>query len=194
MTEKGKNIDVMPSLVVHTCCAPCLTIPEARLSSKFDIVSYYYNPNIHPFTEHRARLESLEKFAKLKNIRLIAEKPDYLLTKKFIKAQLANDENGKRERCNFCYDERLRRTVEYARANGYEFFTTSLLTSPYQYHDDIKALCERLAKEYGIKFVYEDFRKEYARSIELCREYGIYRQKYCGCVFSEYERYLKVKP
>jgi predicted adenine nucleotide alpha hydrolase (AANH) superfamily ATPase len=180
-------------LLIHTCCAPCLTIPVLRLSDKFSIVSYYYNPNIHPYTEYKTRLEALEKFANLKKISLVFEKFDYASTKKFISTQLKEDEKGKKERCLFCYEERIKKTVEFALEHGYKIFTTSLLTSPYQYHDEIRSICESYAKKFGLTFIYEDFRKDYKKSIELCKEYDIYRQKYCGCVFSEFERYLKIK-
>jgi len=193
MMTESKDVEDKEEILIHTCCAPCLTIPFLRLSKRFHIVSYFYNPNIHPYTEYKTRLEALKKFAHLKKFTLIFENFDYEYTKKFISNQLMHDEKGKKERCLFCYQDRIKKTVDYALNNGYKTFTTSLLTSPYQYHDEIREICESYANNSGLDFVYEDFRSDYKKSIELCKEYEIYRQKYCGCVFSEFERYLKIK-
>jgi len=147
---------------------------------------YWYNPNIHPYTEYKNRKETLEKYAEMIGIKAIFQ--DEYGLKEFIKNTVNDIEN----RCvNYCYRIRLESTVKYAKENGYDAFSTTLLVSIYQKHDEIKKIAEELSKKYGIKFFYHDFRDGYREGQAKARELGLYMQKYCGCVYSEEERYLK---
>ncbi len=174
-------------LLMHTCCAPCSTYVIKRLREEGynDITSYWYNINIHPYTEYKARLDALKTYTQMVNIPLIIDY-DYGI-REFTKAVI-NDIDG---RCAFCYTSRLERSVKYAKENGYEAFTTTLLVSPYQKHDLIIKIAEGLAEKYDIKFVYFDFREGFREGQQMARDAGIYMQKYCGCIYSEEERYSK---
>jgi len=146
---------------------------------------YWYNPNIHPYTEYEKRKETLEEYTKKLGIASIFE--DEYGLKNFIKNVSKDLDN----RCRYCYKTRIEKTVKYAIRNGYDSFSTTLLISPYQKHDIIKTICEELAKEYNIEFIYIDFREGFKEGQEKARELGMYMQKYCGCIFSEEERYQK---
>lgn len=171
-------------LLLHTCCAPCLigTLPFVK---DFDTSCYWFNPNIHPYMEYKSRLNALENFAHDNNINLII-KDDYGL-RKFTRNVINNLEN----RCGFCYDCRIKACAEFASANHFNAFTSTLLVSPYQNHGKIKEICEKYADLYNITFFYGDFRDNFRAGQKKAREYNLYMQKYCGCIFSEEERYLK---
>ena len=150
-----------------------------------DIIGYWYNPNIHPFKEYEARLNALKEYSKMVDLNVIYN--DYYGLREFTK-NIVNDING---RCLYCYTNRLENTVKYAKENGFDAFSTTLFISPYQKHDLIKEICESLSKKYDIKFVYKDFREYFYEGKKIFKETGLYMQKYCGCVFSEEERYNK---
>ncbi len=174
-------------LLMHTCCAPCSVycIEELR-NEEIEPTVYWYNPNIHPYTEYRARRDCLKEYTKSINVNAIFEE-DYGL-REFTK-NVINDLDG---RCkNYCYRVRLEKTVQYAKENGYDTFTTTLLVSPYQNHEAIKEIGEELANKYGLKFLYRDFRPGFRQGQAKARELGLYMQKYCGCIFSEEDRYEK---
>ena len=170
-------------ILLHTCCAPCSTyvIDKLRKDGYEDITSYWYNINIHPYEEYRARLNALIDYTKMVDVPLIID-DDYGI-REFTKSVI-NDIDG---RCRFCYVSRLAKTVKYAKENGYDAFTTTLLVSPYQNHEMIIEIAEELAKQYDIKFIYQDFREGYRIGQQMARDAGIYMQKYCGCVYSEEE-------
>lgn len=170
-------------LLMHTCCGPCSTYVIKRLREEGynDITSYWYNLNIHPYTEYKLRLESLQKYTEMVNVPLIIE--DYYGLREFTQ-NVVSDIDG---RCSYCYRKRLETAVKYAKENGYDCFTTTLLVSIYQKHDEIIKVCEELAKEYCINFVYFDFREGFYEGQKMAREAGLYMQKYCGCIYSEYE-------
>lgn len=174
-------------ILLHTCCAPCSTyvIDKLRKDGYEDITSYWYNINIHPFMEYKARLEALKTYTEMVNVPLIIDH-DYGI-REFTKSVI-NDIDG---RCRFCYVSRLAKTVMYAKENGYDAFTTTLLVSPYQNHEMIIEIAEELAKQYDIKFIYQDFREGYRIGQQMARDAGIYMQKYCGCIYSEEDRYKK---
>jgi predicted adenine nucleotide alpha hydrolase (AANH) superfamily ATPase len=146
---------------------------------------FWYNPNIHPYSEYKARRDCLVKYAAEKKVELILE--DAYGLDEFvcgINGDLIN-------RCqNYCYPKRLRKVFEYAKANGYDTVSTTLLYSIYQQHDIIRDLMEHLAKEFSIKFLYRDFREGWKEGQDEARAAGLYMQKYCGCVFSEEESML----
>lgn len=171
------------SLLLHSCCAPCT---EGSLISLCDQTPtiFWDNPNIHPFTEHKNRLASLKIFTEKNNLPLV-ENSGYGL-RKFLTA-IEDFDN----RCETCYRLRLQNTAKYAKENGYKKFTSTLFISPYQKHDLLRTICEELARQYNIEFLYRDFRPNFREGQRIARENGYYMQKYCGCIFSEEERYSK---
>ena len=172
-------------LLMHTCCAPCSVycIDELRKNG-IEPTLYWYNPNIHPYTEYVKRKDCLKEYSKKINVKAIFE-DEYGLDV-FCKNVVENIN----ARCvNYCYPVRLRKTFEYAKANGYDTVTTTLLYSIYQKHDFIKKLMEDLSKEFEINFLYIDFRKGFWQGHQKAIEQGLYMQKYCGCIFSEEMRY-----
>lgn len=174
-------------LLMHTCCAPCsVYCIDTLRAERIEPTLYWYNPNIHPFMEYKARRDCLKNYTSMVDVRLIINE-DYGLDE-FCK-NVISDIPG---RCvNYCYRKRIGETVRYAVENGYDAFTTTLLVSPYQKHEELKAVCEDLAEAAGIKFVYRDFRVGFRAGQVKARELGLYMQKYCGCIFSEEERYKK---
>lgn len=177
----------MKKILMHTCCAPCSTYVIKRLKEEGyeDITSYWYNINIHPYTEYKQRLEALVEYTKMIDIPLVIE-PDYGI-REFTTAVI----NDIDKRCGFCYRSRLEKTVRYAKEHGYDSFTTTLLVSPYQKHELIKQIAEELAEEYEIEFIYIDFREGFREGQQIARDAGLYMQKYCGCIYSEELRYEK---
>ena len=176
-------------LLMHTCCAPCSVycIDELRAEG-IEPTLYWYNPNIHPYTEYKLRKEALKEYSEKINVKLIIDDEYGLDT--FCK-NIINDLDG---RCiKYCYPVRLRKTFEYAKENGFDTVSTTLLYSIYQNHEYIKSICEKLSKEYGIDFLYRDFRLGFWEGHDKAIREGIYMQKYCGCIFSEEDRYLKKK-
>ena len=174
-------------LLMHTCCAPCSVYCIEELKQEgIQPVLYWYNPNIHPYTEYKLRRDTLKEYAKNINIEVIFEEKYGL--KEFCKNVIDNLE----ERCsNYCYKVRLEETVKYAKENGYDAFTSTLFVSPYQKHEELKKKCEELSEKYNIKFLYRDFRVGFKDGQSKARELGLYMQKYCGCIFSEEDRYSK---
>ncbi len=172
-------------LLMHTCCAPCSVycIDELR-SENIEPTVYWFNPNIHPYTEYKARKDCLKEYTKRINVNAIFEE-NYGLDE-FCK-NVIDDLSG---RCkNYCYPVRLEQTAKYAKENGYDAFTTTLLVSPYQKHNALIEVANFMSKKYGIDFLYRDFRVGFREGQNKARELGLYMQKYCGCVFSEEMRY-----
>ncbi|HOP94774.1 MAG TPA: epoxyqueuosine reductase QueH [Dictyoglomaceae bacterium] len=173
-------------IFLHICCAPCLTYPLKILrEEEFDITGFWYNPNIHPYTEYSMRLNTLKDFAERQELQVVYE-DDYDLDG-FIRQVVFRENN----RCPVCYYIRLKKTVMRAKELGFSTFSTTMLVSPYQKHEMIKNIGNLLADEYGIFFYYRDFRPGYREGVSLSKEYGLYRQKYCGCIYSEKERYWR---
>lgn len=176
----------MERLLLHTCCAPCSVYCVDQLRSEgIEPVSFWYNPNIHPYQEYKSRRDALIEYAKAISMELIIRE-DYGL-RDFVRA-VASDID---RRCRYCYTTRMEETVRYAAEHGFTHFTTTLLVSPYQDHAGICAAANELADKYGIIFLYRDFRPGFRDGQTKAREHGMYMQKYCGCVFSEEDRYAK---
>ncbi len=173
-------------MLMHICCSNCSILPlQSFLLRGIDIRGLWFNPNIHPYTEYANRLDSLQRLQKLWGIDI--EYSDSYLLDDFLGAIACNKEN----RCLVCYTLRMEKTAETAKKMGLKFFTTSLLASPYQKFDMIVETGNEAAKKHGIQFCSEDLRKGWNMSRSLSRELGLYRQKYCGCIYSEMERYRK---
>ena len=175
-------------LLLHACCAPCsIQCVEALVEEDVQPDLYWYNPNIHPFTEYRSRRDTLCAFAEDRKLSLIME--DEYGLRSFIKGVSAPE-----DRCVFCFRIRLEKTARIASAktaeNNYDAFSTTLLISPYQNHELLRETGEKLAAEYGVEFFYRDFRPRFREGQRQARQAGYYMQKYCGCIYSEEERYL----
>lgn len=172
-------------LLMHTCCAPCSVYCIDTLRKEgIEPTLYWYNPNIHPYTEYKARRDCLKEYANSINVQAIFEE-NYGLDE-FCREAVKDLQ----ARCtNYCYPVRLRKTFEYAKENGYDTVTTTLLYSIYQKHDFIKEYMEQLSKEFEIDFLYRDFRVEFWEGHQKAHDIGLYMQKYCGCIFSEEDRY-----
>ena len=168
-------------LLLHTCCAPCsVYCIETLRKEGIEPTVYWFNPNIHPYMEYKQRRDCLKEYTRNIEIETIFEE-NYGL-KDFCKNVVQDLEN----RCQkYCYPVRLEQTAKYAKENGYDSFSTTLLISPYQNHEMLIKVGEEMAKKYGLKFLYHDFRVGFREGQEKARELGLYRQKYCGCVFSE---------
>ena len=172
-------------LLMHTCCAPCSVycIDELR-GEGIEPTVYWFNPNIHPYMEYKARRDCLKEYTKSINVNAIFEE-NYGL-EEFCKNAIKDLSS----RCkNYCYPVRLEQTAKYAKENGYEAFTTTLLVSPYQNHEALIEVANMMAKKYDIEFLYRDFRIGFREGQNKARELGLYMQKYCGCIFSEEMRY-----
>ena len=180
-----KGTGVKPALLMHACCAPCSSACLDRIKDAFDITVYYYNPNIDSETEYDKRAKEQKKLCNALNVKSIIENynPDefYAAAKGFEAAP----EGG--SRCEKCFYLRLKKTAETAKEKGFDFFTTTLTLSPLKNAALINEIGARVAEETGIKWLPSDFKKRggYQKSIELSKEYGLYRQNYCGCVFSK---------
>lgn len=189
--ERNKREDILPSLLLHSCCAPCSSYTIEYLSDYFKISVLYYNPNISPREEYEKR--------KAEQIRLIESMPvkndvnfadcDYDCNEFFKIAKGYEDCREGGERCFRCYEQRLRRTAQEAQKGGYDYFCTTLSISPLKNAQKINEIGERLSEEYGVLWLPSDFKKreDYKRSIELSKEYNLYRQNFCGCVYSRRE-------
>ena len=172
--------------LLHICCAPCANQPiEVLKTDGFEVTGFWYNPNIHPFTEYRARRNTVRDYLQTIELPLI-EQNDYAL-RPFVRTVAEDIEN----RCGKCYEMRLFEAARVAKEGGFDSFTSSLFISPYQNHDLMRETAERAASEYGVEFLYRDFRPYFRDGQNKAKELGFYMQKYCGCVFSEEERYLK---
>jgi len=171
-------------VLLHICCAPCTIYSLKTLRDEgMDVTGYFYNPNIHPYSEFLKRLLTLENYARLSLMPLIVDK-GYNLTS-FLKGAI---EYGK-DRCIFCYKIRLERTFIKALDEKFDAVSTTLLYSKYQRHEEIKNIGSQLSDIYAIPFIYKDFRIGWKEGIEASKKLNMYRQNYCGCIFSEYERY-----
>lgn len=174
----------MKKVLLHVCCAHCAAYTvEYWRHEDYDLSAFWYNPNIHPYSEHQYRLESLKKLAQAMDLPLIIaegyDMPEYF-------RRVAGKES---QRCRVCFDLRLTRTAETARENDFDAFTTTLLISPHQQHDTLLKTGNLIAEEKSIRFLYADLRKRYSDSRHITKPMELYRQQYCGCIYSEWERY-----
>ena len=174
--------------LMHTCCAPCSVSCIRQLRGEgIEPVSFWYNPNIHPYQEYKARRDTLMAYAPAIGMKLIVRE-DYGL-RDFCRAVCGDIDH----RCGHCYHIRLWETARYAAEHGYGSFTSTLFVSPYQNHELLRQTAEEAAEAYGVAFLYRDFRPGFRAGQQEARERGFYMQKYCGCVFSEEDRYRKRK-
>jgi len=174
----------MKRLLIHSCCAHCAAYTvEYWRGQGCDVSALWYNPNIHPYTEHQHRLEAMQSLAEKMGLPLIMTSGYDIID--YFRGVVGHEA----ERCQYCFRLRLSKTAEIAREKGFDAFTTTLLISPQQKHELIKEVGEEAARESGVEFLYADLRKRYSDSRHITKPLELYRQQYCGCVYSEWERY-----
>lgn len=189
--EENKREHILPSLLLHACCAPCSSACLEYLNKHFNITIYYYNPNISPKAEFDKRLNEEKRLVSEmpleNNVDVIEGYYDYNEFLEIAKGLETVPEGG--ARCFKCYKLRLEKTAKLAKEKGFDYFCTTLSISPLKNSQKINEIGYEVAKEYGIKWLPSDFKKKegYKRSIELSKEYDLYRQNFCGCVFSKRE-------
>jgi len=171
-------------ILLHVCCANCAIYPLETLRQEgHQISGYFYNPNIHPYQEFSRRLETVKEYAAQVDLPMFYDEEYHL--EQFLAAVAAEPAN----RCDYCYRSRMQETARVAAEQGFEGFTTSLLYSRYQAHEAIRAYGEELAARFGLSFVYDDFRRGWQAGIQRSKALKLYRQQYCGCIYSEKDRY-----
>lgn len=188
LSEIISKLNYRPKLLLHSCCGPCSSYVISYLKDYFDITVIYYNPNIEPIDEYLKRKDEQLKLINSLNIPYLSfleseYENDYY--RELVKDHEKDLEGG--ERCHICYTLRLKKVCEVAKKNNYEYFGTTLTVSPYKDAQILNKIGENLASEYNIKWLYSDFKKKdgYKKSIELSKKYNLYRQNYCGCLFSK---------
>jgi hypothetical protein len=171
-------------LLVHTCCGPCSIYPiQVLRDERYDVMGFYYRYNIHPYTECMRRQETLTAYADSISLKLIVQ-PGYE-----IEGFLRNVAFREADRCTYCYHDRLTTTAHFAKKGKFDGFTTTLLYSRFQKHDQVRSIGEAVGRSVGVPFYYQDFRDGWKAGIEASKRLGMYRQPYCGCIYSEKERY-----
>lgn len=173
-----------PTMLLHTCCAPCSTHVLEMLNKYFELTLYFYDPNIHPREEYEMRRDEMKEYAYKISISFVEGCYDVNRWFDLTRSREADREGS--ERCFICYEMRLREAARFAGDNGFEYFGTVLSISPHKRADIINRIGLSLAGEYGLKYLEADFKKKdgFKRSIVMSREHGLYRQDYCGCVYS----------
>ena len=174
----------MERMLLHMCCGPCTVYPWKVLRDRYEVTGLFFNPNIHPYTEYRQRMETAQKFAEEEGFRFI------VIDEYNLEEFLRNCAFREQQRCVTCYGTRLDRAASVAKSGKFDCFSSTLLVSPFQKHDLIRQVGENAGKKYGVPFYYEDFRPGFKEGTEISKERGMYRQQYCGCIYSEKERYL----
>ena len=175
-----------PTLLLHSCCGPCSSAVLERLAEHFRVTLLYYNPNIEPEAEYLHRLSEQKRLLSLlpEEIPMLDCGYDHEAFEDFAPAMAEAPEGG--ERCLACFALRLNHTAELAKAHGFEYFTTTLSVSPHKNADNVNRIGDEAGKRHGVKYLFADFKKKngYLRSLELSKQYGLYRQDYCGCKYS----------
>jgi predicted adenine nucleotide alpha hydrolase (AANH) superfamily ATPase len=175
-------------ILLHACCAPCLVYPLEDLRSEgHDVTVVYFNPNIHPYTEYLRRLDAFTVYTQENNIRVLNEDFHEGMDEWFRQVVFREA-----QRCKVCFDFRMDRIARLAQAKGFDAFSTTLFYSRFQKHDLLKTMCEAISERYEIPLIYRDWRAGWNEGVKRYRKLGLYRQKYCGCVYSEKERALKI--
>ena len=173
-------------VLLHTCCAPCTIYPVKTLRAEgLDVMGFFYRYNIHPYSECLKRQETLQSYADQVSLRVIFQEGYDL------EGFIQNVVYREKDRCNYCYHDRLRSTALLAKRGKFDYFSSTLLYSKFQKHDVIKSMGDSIGKSVGIPFLYEDFRTGWQEGIEVSKDLGLYRQQYCGCLYSEKERFYR---
>jgi len=173
-------------ILVHICCAPCAVYPvEVMSAGGHRVRGFFFNPNIHPYQEFSRRMATLEDYAAKIRLPIIWDRSYHL--EDFLRHIVFREQ----ERCRFCYYMRLQATARVARGGKFDAFTSTLLYSKFQNHELIRELGQQVVQEVGVPFYYEDFRKGWAAGAAKTKKMGLYKQQYCGCIFSERDRFLQ---
>jgi hypothetical protein len=171
-------------ILLHACCGPCSIYPVKTLrENNYDVMGFFYKNNIHPYTECLKRQQTLEAYAEQIKLKVIYQ--DEYNLEGFLQKIVFREEN----RCSVCYHERLLSTALMAKRGKFDYYSTTLLYSKFQNHERIKSIGKSIEKSVGIPFYYEDFRVGWKEGIETSKQLEMYRQQYCGCIYSEKERY-----
>lgn len=188
-----ENLNSKKRLLLHACCGPCSTQTLAILSKYFDITIYYYNPNIHPKEEFERRKNELKKFIKDAQYNIKVIDVDYDPEDYFNSVKGLENLGERSKRCYECYKLRMEESIKYASLNDFDYFTTTLSISPHKNSDWINEIGKYLEDKYKVKYLYADLKKKdgYKKSLELSKKYNLYRQDYCGCIYSKNERMIK---
>jgi predicted adenine nucleotide alpha hydrolase (AANH) superfamily ATPase len=174
-------------ILLHICCGPCSIWPVKSLRNDgMDVMGFFYKHNIHPYTECLKRQETLQNYADQINLRMIHQEGYEL------EGFIQNVVYREADRCRYCYHERLRSTAMLARRGKFDYFSTTLLYSKFQNHEYLKAIGASIGKAVGVPFFYQDFREGWKEGVETSKQLGMYRQQYCGCIYSEKERFFKL--
>lgn len=191
----GEEGEMKQKLLLHTCCASCAVYVYQQLAEVhgYDVTCFFYNPNIHPVHEYEARKKELERIATLKGWPLIVPGNNIKEWYDAVKGHEKDLERG--ERCSLCFTLRLKKTLAYAALHGFTVVASTLSISPYKVTAQINAVGEKLAREYEIEFLPENFKKQngYNRGKQMAMELGVVHQQYCGCMFSRRERQRKLE-
>lgn len=186
--EENSKAGKVPSLLLHACCAPCSSYCLEYLAEYFSITVFFYNPNLYPADEYDKRADEVRRLISLLQVKnpvklIVADFDDKEFYTK-VRGMEKLPEGG--ERCRKCFELRLEKTAEIAKENSFDFFTTTLTISPLKNAQVINEVGEEIAEKYGVAHLPSDFKKKggYKRSVELSAEFGLYRQNYCGCVYS----------
>ncbi len=175
-------------ILLHTCCAPCLVYPLNDLRSEgHEVTSVFFNPNIHPYTEYLRRLDAFNTYTQNNSVDVLTDDindgmEEWLREVVYREAQ----------KCKICFNFRLAKVAKLAAMKGFDAFSSTLFYSRFQKHDLLKETCEAISQNVGVAFVYKDWRTGWNEGVKVYRKLGLYRQKYCGCVYSEKERALKI--
>lgn len=173
-------------VLLHVCCANCAIYPvKAMREDGLEVMGFFYRHNIHPYSECLKRQQALEAYAAKIDLKVIYQEGYDL------EGFIRNVAFREAERCNYCYHDRLQSTALLARRGKFDYFSSTLLYSKHQKHDLIRSMGESIGKQVGVLFLYRDFREGWKEGIECSKQMGLYRQQYCGCVYSEKERYYK---
>ena len=173
-------------ILIHICCAPCAIYPLKILHEEgFETIGFFYKHNIHPYTECMERQKALKHYSQAVNLKVIYQKGYDL------EGFIQNVVFRETDRCLYCYYDRLKSAARIAKRGRFDYYTTTLLYSKFQKHDQIKAIGESAGTAAGVPFYYRDFRKGWKEGIDESKRLGLYRQQYCGCIYSEKERFYK---
>ena len=173
-------------MLMHICCGPCTIYPlKALRTLSHDVTGLFYNPNIHPYQEYERRLTTLKDYAQKVFLNVLWA--DGYPLEEFLRHVAAHPE----DRCVYCLTDRMKYTAETAKKENYDAFTSTLLYSRFQKHDLIREIGEALGRQTGVEFYYQDFRTGWNEGVKISKEMGMYRQPYCGCIYSEKDRYFR---
>ena len=173
-------------ILLHICCAPCAIVPVNELrSADMEVMGFFYRHNIHPYSECLRRQETLSGYAADIGLRVIYQEGYDL------EGFLRNVAFRESERCTYCYHDRLRSTAMVAKRGKFDYFSTTLLYSKFQKHETVRSIGKSVGKSVGVRFYYRDFRQGWKEGIETSKKFKMYRQPYCGCIYSEKDRYYK---